>query len=32
LEGDFFRWYLDAFDSPELKEAIREIARCLSEF
>jgi hypothetical protein len=32
LEGDFFRWYLDAFDSPGLKEAIREIARCLSEF
>lgn len=32
LEGDFFRWYLDAFDSPELKEAIREIARGLSEF
>ena len=32
LEGDFFRWYLDTFDSPELKEVIREIARCLSEF
>jgi len=32
LEGDFFRWYLDAFESPELKEAIREIARALSEF
>ena len=32
LEGDFFRWYLDAFDSPELKETIREIARNLSEF
>jgi type I restriction-modification system DNA methylase subunit len=32
LEGDFFRWYLDTFDSPELKESIREIARCLSEF
>jgi len=32
LEGDFFRWYLDAFDSPELKEAIRDIARALSEF
>ncbi len=32
LEGDFFRWYLDAFDSPELKEAIREVARALSEF
>lgn len=32
LEGDFFRWYLDTFDSPELKEAIREVARSLSEF
>jgi methylase of polypeptide subunit release factors len=32
LEGDFFRWYLDSFESPELKEAIREIARALSEF
>jgi len=32
LEGDFFRWYLDAFESPELKDAIREIARALSEF
>ncbi|HPO90104.1 MAG TPA: N-6 DNA methylase [Victivallales bacterium] len=32
LEGDFFRWYLDAFDSPELTEAIKEIARDLSEF
>jgi len=32
LEGDFFRWYLYAFDSPELKEAIREIARSLAEF
>jgi type I restriction-modification system DNA methylase subunit len=32
LEGDFFRWYLEAFDSPELKEAVREIARTLSEF
>jgi hypothetical protein len=32
LEGDFFRWYLDAFDSPELKEAVREVARALSEF
>ena len=31
LEGDFFRWYLDAF-SPGLLESIREIARCLSEF
>lgn len=32
MEGDFFRWYLYAFDSPELKEAIKEIARGLSEF
>jgi len=32
LEGDFFRWYLDAFDSPEIKDAIREVARGLSEF
>jgi len=31
LEGDFFRWYLDAF-SPRLKEAIRETARAFSEF
>lgn len=31
LEGDFFRWYLDAW-SPRLKEAIQEIARTLSEF
>jgi type I restriction-modification system DNA methylase subunit len=31
LEGDFFRWYLDAF-SMRLEEAIREIARALSEF
>jgi hypothetical protein len=31
LEGDFFRWYLDAF-SPRLEESIREIARELSEF
>jgi hypothetical protein len=32
LEGDFFRWYIDAFDSPELKDVVREIARTLSEF
>ncbi len=32
LEGDFFRWYLDALDSPELRDSIREIARTLSEF
>lgn len=31
LEGDFFRWYLDGF-SPRLEEALREIARGLSEF
>jgi hypothetical protein len=31
LEGDFFRWYLDAW-SPRLEEAIREIARGLSDF
>jgi len=31
LEGDFFRWYLDAF-SPRLEEAVRETARALSEF
>jgi hypothetical protein len=32
LEGDFFQWYLDALDSPELEDAIRETARGLSEF
>ncbi len=31
LEGDFFRWYLDAL-SPRLEDATREIARTLSEF
>jgi len=31
LEGDFFRWYLDA-PSPRLDDAIRELARALSEF
>ena len=31
LEGDFFKWYLNAF-SPRLEEGIREIARGLSEF
>lgn len=31
LEGDFFRWYLDAFP-PRLQEAIRELARGLSDF
>ena len=32
LEGDFFRWYLETLSSPRLEEAIREIARGLSEF
>jgi methylase of polypeptide subunit release factors len=32
LEGDFFRWYLEAFDSPRLQDVIRSIARVLSEF
>ncbi|MCS7206049.1 MAG: N-6 DNA methylase [Leptospiraceae bacterium] len=32
LEGDFFRWYLDAFDSKELKDNLREIFRAISEF
>jgi len=31
LEGDFFRWYLDAW-SPRLNEAIREIAHTLADF
>ena len=31
LEGDFFRWYLDAM-SPELQDALRDVARGLSEF
>lgn len=31
LEGDFFRWYLDAW-SPQLKETIQDVARSLSEF
>ncbi len=31
LEGDFFRWYLDAL-SPELCDRIREMARALAEF
>jgi len=31
LEGDFFRWYLDAW-SPQLREAIQDITRALSEF
>ena len=32
LEGDFFRWYLDAFDLPKLRDAIREIFRGLSDY
>jgi hypothetical protein len=32
LEGDFFAWYLDAFNYPALPEAIKEISRTLSEF
>ena len=31
LEGDFFRWYLQAL-SPRLEEAVRDVARGLSEF
>lgn len=31
LEGDFFRWYLDAL-SPRLQEAIRDVAREFSAF
>jgi hypothetical protein len=31
LEGDFFRWYLDAF-SPRLEGSVREVARALAEF
>jgi len=31
LEGDFFRWYLEAW-SPALEDALRNIARTLSEF
>lgn len=31
LEGDFFRWYLDAF-SPPVQDAVREIARGLAGF
>ena len=32
LEGDFFRWYLEALNSPRLHGAVRDIARCLCEF
>jgi len=31
LEGDFFRWYLDAL-SPRLEAALRDIARAFGEF
>jgi len=31
LEGDFFRWYLDAF-SPRLEDAVRDVVKMLSEF
>lgn len=31
LEGDFLRWYLDAF-SPRLKDAMREMTRELANF
>lgn len=32
LEGDFFRWYLEALNSPRLQDVVRKMARCLSEF
>jgi len=32
LEGDFFAWYLDAFNYPALPDVIKEITRTLSEF
>ena len=32
LEGDFFSWYLEAFDSPRLQDALREVASGLSDF
>jgi SAM-dependent methyltransferase len=32
LEGDFFRWYLEAFGSPRLQDAVRNIAIDISEF
>ncbi len=31
LEGDFFRWYVECLP-PRVEEAVREIARALSEF
>ena len=32
LEGDFFRWYVEAYGSPRLQDAIRAVGRALSEF
>ena len=32
LEGDFFRWYLNAIESTQLYDVLREIIRALSEF
>jgi SAM-dependent methyltransferase len=32
LEGDFFRWYLEAMNSPRLRDALRAVARTLSDF
>lgn len=32
LEGDFFRWYIEALSSPRVGEAIRDMARSLCEF
>ena len=32
LEGDFFRWYLESMNSPRLKDALRAVARALSDF
>ncbi len=34
LEGDFFRWYLDAWEegAPALKDGLKEVTRSLSEF
>ncbi|MEO0150936.1 MAG: N-6 DNA methylase [candidate division WOR-3 bacterium] len=32
LEGDFFAWYLDCFNSPDLKDTLRRIIRELSGF
>ena len=32
LEGDFFKWYLNAFNSPKLQDSIKEMVRALSNF